>query len=78
MTDDNVETLWSTLEPTAFARQRMDAQVHAWLEAHETSLASEWLGLFRVQPFSMAGLVAASVASLATAPPMIWLVQSLR
>ena len=45
----------------------------AWLEARDTPLAAEWLGLFRVAPFSAVGLVAVSAVSIATAPPLVWL-----
>ena len=77
MTDDELDALWETLEPTAPQRQRIDARVAEWLEARDTSLAAEWFALFRVAPFSTAGLVAASAVSLATAPPLIWLARAL-
>jgi hypothetical protein len=77
MNDEEIVGLWTTLEPTMLQRRRMDARVSAWLDASDVSLAAEWLRLFRVEPFSAAGLVAASVVALATAPPFLWLTRSL-
>jgi hypothetical protein len=36
------------------------------------------LGFFRVAPFSVAGLVAVSAISIATAPPLVWLARALK
>ena len=77
MTDHEFDGLWATLQPPAARRRRIDARVDEWLEAHDTTLAAEWFALFRVAPFSTAGLVAASVVSLATAPPIIWIARAL-
>ena len=77
MNDDALREAWTTLEPTAFERRRMEARVEAWLEAHDASLLSEWISLFRLAPLSAAGLVTASAVSLATAPPLLWLVRTL-
>ncbi|MEO5820670.1 MAG: hypothetical protein ABIT71_09195 [Vicinamibacteraceae bacterium] len=68
---------WTTLEPTVHQRRRIDAHVAAWLEARDTPLAAEWLGLLRAEPFSAVGLLAASAASLAAATPAIWLARAL-
>jgi hypothetical protein len=73
MNDEELGGVWTTLEPTVRQRQRIDASVFAWLEARDTPLAAEWLGLFRVAPFSAAGLLAVSAISIATAPPLVWL-----
>ena len=77
MNDDRLGAAWMTLQPAATQRRRIDARVTGWLEARETTLAAEWLGLFRVAPFSAAGLVAVSALSLATAPPLAWIVGAL-
>ena len=77
MIDEEMERAWMTLQPTAAQRRRVDARVAEWLEARDTSLAAEWLGLLRVAPFSTAGLVAASAVSLATTPPLIWVARAL-
>jgi hypothetical protein len=77
MNDEELGGVWTTLQPTARQRGRIDARVFAWIEARDTSLAAEWLGLFRVAPFSAVGLVAVSAVSIATAPPLVWLTRAL-
>jgi hypothetical protein len=62
LNDDEIGGLWTTLQPTVRQRRRIDA---------ETPLAAEWLGLFKVAPFSAVGLVAVSAVSIATAPPLV-------
>ena len=73
MNDDELGGVWTTFEPTMPQRRRIDARVFAWLDAHDTSLAAEWLALFRVAPFSATGLVAVSAVAvaIATAMPLI-------
>ena len=56
MNDEELGGVWTTLQPTVRQRRRIDARVVAWLEARDTPLAAEWLGLFRVAPFSAVGL----------------------
>ena len=77
MNDDALGNAWMALEPTSHRRRRIDARVSAWFEAHDTPLAAEWLGLFRVAPFSAIGLVAASAVSIVAAPPLIWFARAL-
>jgi hypothetical protein len=81
MNDEELGGIWTTLEPTVSQRRRIEARVFAWVEAHDTTLVAEWLGLFKVQPFSAAGLVAVSAVSIAlsivNASSLIWLAQVL-
>ncbi len=77
MNDEELGGVWTTLQPTVRQRRRIDTRVFAWLEARDTPLATEWLGLFKVAPFSAAGLVAMSAVSIATAPPLVWLARAL-
>jgi hypothetical protein len=77
MNDEELAGVWPVLDPTMEQRRRIDARVSTWLEAHDTSLAAEWFGLFRIAPVSALGLVAASAVSIATAPPLIWLARAL-
>jgi hypothetical protein len=77
MNDEEVGGVWTTLRPTVHQRRRINARVFSWLEARDTTLASEWLGLFRIAPFSAVGLVAVSAVSIATAPPLVWLARAL-
>jgi hypothetical protein len=77
MNDHELAGAWTTIEPTVSQRRRIEAHVFAWLEARDTTLAAEWLGLLRLAPFSAAGLVAASAVTVATAPPLMWLALAL-
>jgi hypothetical protein len=77
MNDEELAIDWTTLQPTVRQRRRIDAHVFAWLEARDTPLAAEWLGLFRVAPFSAVGLIAVSAVAIATATPLAWLARVL-
>ena len=77
MNDEELERAWITLEPTTAERRRVDARVFAWLEAHDTALASEWLGLVRVAPFAALSLATVSAVSIVAASPLIWIVRAL-
>ena len=77
MNDDELVSDWRMLEPTMDVRRRIDARVTDWLEAHDTSLAGEWLALFRVAPVRAVGLVAASALSMVVATPVMWLARAL-
>jgi hypothetical protein len=77
MNDEQIAGTWAALQPSALQRQRIDARVFEWLDARETTLAAEWLGLFRIAPFSSAALLAASAISMVTAPPLIWFARAL-
>jgi hypothetical protein len=69
--------VWTALQPTVRQRRRIDARVFAWLEARDTPLAAEWLGLLKLAPFSAVGLVAVSVVSIAVTTPFVWLAGAL-
>jgi hypothetical protein len=69
MNDEELGDAWTTLKPTV--RRRIDAHVFAWLEARDTPLAAEWLGLFRVAPFAALGLTTVSAVSIVTATPLV-------
>jgi len=73
MNDTDIMRLWSELEPSSRRRARIEARVFEWLEASESSLASEWLGMLRVAPLT--GLAYASVGALAVVvlSPVGWL-----
>jgi hypothetical protein len=77
MNDEELGDAWTTLEPTIRRRRRIDARVFAWLEARDTPLAAEWLGLFRVAPFAALGLATVSVVSIVTATPLVWFARAL-
>lgn len=77
MNDETLDSAWTALEPSADRRQRIDAQVTAWLDARDTSLASEWLALFKLAPLPALGLATVSAVAIAAAPPLIWFAQAL-
>lgn len=77
MNDEGLDNAWTTLEPTGHRRRRIDARVLAWLEARDTPLAAEWLGLFRVAPLAALALATVSAVSIAAAPPLIWFAAAL-
>ena len=77
MNDEELADAWTTLEPTVGRRRRIDAHVFAWLEAHDTPLAAEWLGLFRVAPFAALGLATVSAVSIVIATPLVWFARAL-
>lgn len=81
MNDDEFGGMWSTLQPAMRQRRKIDGRVFEWLEAGDTSLAAEWLGLFRVKRFSAFGLVTVSAVSIAlsiaTGTPLLLLARAL-
>ena len=77
MNDEELADAWTTLEPTVRQRRRIDARVFAWLDARDTSLAGEWLGLFRIAPVAAFGLVTVSAVSIVAATPLIWFARAL-
>ena len=77
MTDEELGNAWLTLEPTVQQHRRIDAQVFAWLEAHDTPLVSEWLGLFRAAPFAAFSLATVSAVAILVASPLLWLARAL-
>ena len=76
MDDHNLERAWTTIEPTADQRRRMNRRVLDWIDAHDTPLAAEWLGLIKVNPFASLSLATVSVLSIITATPILWLARS--
>jgi hypothetical protein len=76
MDDAQLELHWTALEPDARQRQRIQRRLNAWLDASDTSLAAEWLSLFRLAPLSTLGLAMASAVLIAAAP-LVWLARTL-
>jgi len=73
MSEEKLSIEWSLLEPTAEQRRKMERRVLTWLEARETSLAAEWLGLVKLQPLEALGYAAASALALVLLTPIGWL-----
>ena len=69
MNDQQLDAAWTTLTPDARQRDRIEAHIATWLDAADTSVAAEWLGLFRVAPATAFSLVVVcALAILATTP----------
>lgn len=77
MNDHELTETWATLTPTTDQRRRINARVFAWLDARDTSLAAEWLRLFKVEPFAAVAFTAASAVALVAATPLLWLARAL-
>ena len=77
MNDEELVEVWEALAPTMPGRRRIETRVSAWLDAHDTSLAAEWLGLFRVEPFAALALTAVSGIAVLAATPIMWLLRGL-
>jgi hypothetical protein len=77
MNDEELGDAWTAFTPTADRRRRIEVRVFAWLDARDTPLAAEWLGLFKVAPFTAFGLSAVSAVSVVVATPLLWVVQAL-
>ena len=78
MTDEQIAETWTALEPTTDQRRRIDARVSAWVDARETTLVAEWLGLFKLRPLPALGLVSVSACAVAFSQPILWLVLAIR
>lgn len=77
MTDEELNDTWTFLEPTIDERRRIDRRVFAWLEAHDTSIAAEWLALLKIAPFGAVGLASVSAVAIAALTPLAWFVGAL-
>jgi hypothetical protein len=63
---------WAVLEPTERQRRRIEAGVREWLEARESSLAGEWLELFKVNPIAGLSFAAVAACPVLIATPLNW------
>lgn len=77
MTDQEWTRNWTALDPTSMQRRRIDSRVFAWLEARETSLAAEWLALFKAAPLPAFGLLSVGAVWVAAATPIVWVARTL-
>lgn len=77
MNDAELIATWSALEPSARRRARIETRLFDWLEASETSLLGEWLGLLKVEPLTGLAYVSVGVVSLVLLTPVGWLASAL-
>ena len=77
MNETELTGTWTTLEPTPPQRRRIDARVRGWLEARESSLAAEWLGLLQINPVAGLGFAALAGCLVLLATPLGWVTFSI-
>jgi hypothetical protein len=77
MNDQELTDTWTTLDPTTGQRQRINRTVFSWLDAHDMSLAAEWIGLLRIAPGGALGLAAVSAVAIVLATPLVWVARAL-
>ena len=68
---------WSTLEPAARRRARIETRLFEWLDATETSLFTEWLEVLKVEPLTGLAYVSVGALSLVLLTPVGWIVTAL-
>lgn len=73
MNEIDLTAAWTMLEPDARRRARIETRVFDWLEARETSIAGEWLGLLKVEPLTVLTYAAAGAVSLVLLTPVGWM-----
>lgn len=74
MSDRDFTQSWALLEPDARRRARIETRVFDWLEAGETSLAGEWLGLLKIEPVTGLAYASVGAVSLVLLTPVGWMV----
>jgi hypothetical protein len=77
MNDTELLNLWASLGPGPRRRARIETRVFEWLEANETSIAAEWLGLLKVEPLTVLAYASAGTLSLALLSPVGWVLSLL-
>ena len=77
MNDAQLMSLWSTLEPNGRQRARIETRVFEWLEASDTSIASEWLALLKVEPLTALAYASVGAIALLLLTPVGWIASSL-
>jgi hypothetical protein len=73
MNDAELMKLWSALEPSASRRARIETRVFDWLEASETSIVAEWLGLLKIEPLTAFAYATVGAISLILLTPVGWI-----
>ena len=73
MNDADLMRLWSALEPSTRRRARIETRVFEWLEASETSIAAEWLGLLKLEPLTALAYASIGAVSLFLLTPVGWI-----
>ncbi len=72
MNEIELAATWAALEPTAPQRRRIETRLRGWLDARESSLTAEWLGLLKVDPIAGLSFAALAVCLMLIATPLSW------
>jgi len=73
MNDTELMSLWSALEPSTRRRARIETRLFEWLDASETSIVAEWLGLLKVEPLRALAYTSVGAVSLFLLTPLGWI-----
>jgi hypothetical protein len=73
MNDMELVSTWSALAPSTRRRARIETRVFEWIEAGETSIAGEWLGLLKVEPLAALAYVSVGAAAVVLLTPVGWM-----
>ena len=73
MNDTEIMNLWSALEPSSRRRARIETRVFEWLDASETSIAAEWLGLLKIEPLTVLAYSSLGAVALVLLTPVGWI-----
>lgn len=73
MNESELTDTWAAFEPTSSQRRRAEVRVRGWLDSKGSSLAAEWFGLIKIEPFSGLGLAAAAACLVLIATPLSWM-----
>jgi hypothetical protein len=77
MNEDQLTAEWAQFELSAEQRHHIENRVLEWLEAGDTSLVAQWVGLIRFDPAASLGYAAAGAISLFFITPLSWFVGSI-
>jgi hypothetical protein len=72
MNDTDLTRSWALLEPDSRRRGRIETRVFDWIEASETSIAGEWLGLLKLEPLRGLAFASVGAVSLVLLTPVGW------
>ena len=77
MNEEALQATWTALEPTADQLRRINMRVSEWLDAQDTSIAAEWLGLVRTRPIAALSLATAGAVAIVASTPLLWFARAL-
>jgi hypothetical protein len=73
MNENELAGAWTALEPTPGQKRRIESRVRGWLAARDSSLATEWLELLKINPIARLTLAAVAACLMVFTTPLNWL-----